>query len=447
MKRTIRTGICILLSVCMLLSVSGFQAFADNSSGKIVLTAGRSNYELPVNGGGSYLLPLPTSVAAGKITAVPNPSELPVTVTIGDINYSVNDANTFDVTDGMEIIIKVGTISPETYSIKVMLSVYEEIKALIRAIESGKNVPAMLNALKPRYEALPDWAKELVSNRNLLGYEPAPKVKDEGTGKIVLDGGRTIYEIELIEGIYEYSQDIASSFSSISISGVPHEDGDEVTLNVGAKSYSLDQKIPLENMTEVIITITGNDRILAYKINLKLSVNEEINALNSGIAVIASSDMDLRFKNMVTQLLIRYNALDNEAKTKVINGQALLDAKDTIDRLEKTALEIAAAAEKTIKDLNDGITSLKGRELTLEDQELVNSLMDLYDLLTFDEKEKVIGYTVLEEATVKINGLEVIPNPSTGDGGTFYLYSVLALMILLAGTYITCKRVIFHPER
>ena len=310
MKKTSRPIICFGVAMALLLSFMT-AASAEAAPDKIILGVGMAAYELTVAGSGSYVFTLPTSAAAdssgGKIKSVPNPDGLSVVVTVGGTDYALNGAAAFPVAEGTQIAVKVGGASGQVYTLNIQLSVYEEIKALVKAINTAVRAgkpEGMVNGLKARYTALPGWAKDLVTNRDELGYPEAPGKAAALEGKIVLDGGRTVYEIELEDGVLEYTQPVASSYADISVSAVPHEQGDAVALQVGGQAYALGAKFPLSDVTEVVITVSGDGGVIAYKVTVLLSVDEEIKALNAGIAVLASMDIDLRFKGMVLPLLL-----------------------------------------------------------------------------------------------------------------------------------------------
>ena len=115
-------------------------------------------------------------------------------------------------------------------------------------------------------------------------------------------------------------------------------------------------------------------------------------------------EITLKDETRINQIIGLYDSLPTKYRAEINNYEKVLEAKTIVEELKKEQ-----QTQSKVQNVIDEINKLpKVDELTYEDTDKVNSVKELYNALTEEEKAQITNYNTLEELLTKLENFESV---------------------------------------
>lgn len=359
----------------------------DRNIGRIYITTKAGNvHSIKVNPDGTFNdSSLLTTKIGADITSSPVTYNGRLYVAGGGVmssaGFSVLDANT------LEIIYQINNIASQSSPILTTAYATAENNYTVYMYAFNYNNPDTMYVIK-------DFAGNTEPIIDILGTPSSPQynsssaaVDEEGSIYFKNDSGRLYKFINTANGVFGKDDVIEVIERLPSIEDITLND--EVRIKDAFERY---KDLSEEDKAKV----TNIDKLEAalQKIEDLKNADKEVERIISEIDKL-SDNITLENKEKINELYNSYSRLSDEHKAKVTNADKLINAKNVIDNLEEVEL---------IKNIIGKIEALPNiKDIVLDKEELVNSLYKEFTNLTEEQKAKVTNADKLIEAKKKID--------------------------------------------
>lgn len=273
----------------------------------------------------------------------------------------------------------------------------KEIETTIQRIPNPENISKLyktdINRARARYNSLNSKDKQNVSN--ILKLEQLENKLYELESEIVSVN-------DLIEKIDSLPQNITISQKDLVFE-----------LWAMYQSLSQQEKALVTNFEKLKLAKQKIDQIIS-EITVELVI-ERITQMPDADTV------SLDEKDNVLEIFTLYSSLTDDDKTKVTNSQKLIDSKLKVEQIEKYVDYI----NKTIWE------GLNPENITLNDKIIVNQIIEMYSMLSENDRKYIENYDDVLTAKEKINQLELQQNNKNDNPPTSEKLLLVILTIIL----------------
>ena len=283
-----------------------------------------------------------------------------------DQNYTDGPYTEYIPVNSGEVNFYSKWIDIETHEINIVVELINGLKDI--SLDDENKV----NETKNKYDELSLEQKTKVTNYNLL---------EEALEKIIELKANQALINEVIAAINTIPQEVTLAT-------------EDLVLTVLDKYNNLNKDLQ-SKVTNYNVLQNAINTIQSIKDNIQAVIDNLIESINS-----LPEEITLNEETKVNQLIEIFASLTEEQKLEITNYTVLLSAKTKIAALKQQEMDKEAASQM------DEIINTLPDVITLEDEEEVLRIKELYDALTTSQKIKVTTYSKLKKALEKINHIK-----------------------------------------
>ena len=283
-----------------------------------------------------------------------------------DDSYTDGPYETFIPTTTEEVNFYAKWIDVDTFEANKIIDLINELNDIKLSDESK------INDIKTKYDSLTDVQKNKVNNYDLL--EQA---------------------LLTIEQLKEDQKVVDKVIAAITL--LPNEISlkDEVLVqevNTLYNELNDNQKKAVTNYNKLQQAL---NTIQEIKNNIDMLINNLVSAIDS-----LPDAITLEYEDSINDLLEQFSLLIKEQKAKITNYEKLLKAVNKIKELKQNEIDKAEALKM------DEIINTLPSNITLDDEQEVLRIKEIYDQLTVNQKIKVTTYSKLKKALETIEHIK-----------------------------------------
>lgn len=283
-----------------------------------------------------------------------------------DESYTDGPYETFIPTTTEEVNFYAKWIDVDTFEANKIIDLINELNDIKLSDESK------INDIKTKYDSLTDVQKNKVNNYDLL--EQA---------------------LLTIEQLKEEQKVVDKVIAAITL--LPNEISlkDEVLVqevNTLYNELNDNQKKAVTNYNKLQQAL---NTIQEIKNNIDMLINNLVSAIDS-----LPDTITLEYEDAINDLLEQFSSLTEEQKAKITNYEKLLKAVNKIKELKQNEIDKAEALKM------DEIINTLPSNITLDDEQEVLRIKEIYDQLTVNQKIKVTTYSKLKKALETIEHIK-----------------------------------------
>lgn len=283
-----------------------------------------------------------------------------------DESYTDGPYETFIPTTTEEVNFYAKWIDVDTFEANKIIDLINELNDIKLSDESK------INDIKTKYDSLTDVQKNKVNNYDLL--EQA---------------------LLTIEQLKEDQKVVDKVIAAITL--LPNEISlkDEVLVqevNTLYNELNDNQKKAVTNYNKLQQAL---NTIQEIKNNIDMLINNLVSSIDS-----LPDAITLEYEDAINNLLEQFSSLTEEQKIQITNYEKLLKAVNKIKELKQNEIDKAEALKM------DEIINTLPSNITLDDEQEVLRIKEIYDQLTVNQKIKVTTYSKLKKALETIEHIK-----------------------------------------
>lgn len=283
-----------------------------------------------------------------------------------DESYTDGPYETFIPTTTEEVNFYAKWIDVDTFEANKIIDLINELNDIKLSDESK------INDIKTKYDSLTDVQKNKVNNYDLL-EQALLTIEQLKEDQKVVD--------KVIEAITLLPNEISLK--------------DEVLVqevNTLYNELNDNQKKAVTNYNKLQQAL---NTIQEIKNNIDMLINNLVSAIDS-----LPDTITLEYEDAINDLLEQFSSLTEEQKAKITNYEKLLKAVNKIKELKQNEIDKAEALKM------DEIINTLPDNITLDDEQEVLRIKEIYDQLTVNQKIKVTTYSKLKKALETIEHIK-----------------------------------------
>ena len=283
-----------------------------------------------------------------------------------DESYTDGPYETFIPTTTEEVNFYAKWIDVDTFEANKIIDLINELNDIKLSDESK------INDIKTKYDSLTDVQKNKVNNYDLLEQALLTIEKLKEDQKVV---DKVIAAITLLPNEISLKDEVLVQ-----------------EVNTLYNELNDNQKKAVTNYNKLQQAL---NTIQEIKNNIDMLINNLVSAIDS-----LPDAITLEYEDAINNLLEQFSSLTEEQKTKITNYEKLLKAVNKIKELKQNEIDKdeALKMDEIINTLPDNIT--------LDDEQEVLRIKEIYDQLTVNQKIKVTTYSKLKKALETIEHIK-----------------------------------------
>ena len=283
-----------------------------------------------------------------------------------DESYTDGPYETFIPTTTEEVNFYAKWIDVDTFEANKIIDLINELNDIKLSDESK------INDIKTKYDSLTDVQKNKVNNYDLLEQALLAIEKLKEDQKVV---DKVIAAITLLPNEISLKDEVLVQ-----------------EVNTLYNELNDNQKKAVTNYNKLQQAL---NTIQEIKNNIDMLINNLVSAIDS-----LPDAITLEYEDAINNLLEQFSSLTEDQKVKITNYEKLLKAVNKIKELKQNEIDKAEALKM------DEIINTLPSNITLDDEQEVLRIKEIYDQLTVNQKIKVTTYSKLKKALETIEHIK-----------------------------------------